>query len=248
MISIDVVDMAEETTTNKISPANKVEQKPEEMPPPPPRTLPDTAIPQVESVTEAPKPIEAPSAAPKKDLAPLPDLAAVSTRVAELTAPEKFDAKRPQPKPSPSNFASVLKNLEKLKPQDTETPPDPKSKAPAKPATGALASLSNKLTTSAANALNEQLSRCWNIPAGIKDAENMVIVLEVVVNPDRTVASAEIEDQARASTDPAFRTAAMSALRALRMPECTPLDLPPDRYEDWKTMTVRFDPKNMLGR
>jgi hypothetical protein len=57
----------------------------------------------------------------------------------------------------------------------------------------------------------------------------------------------QIVDQARLSSDPVFRAAAMSAERALRMPQCTPLALPPDKYDEWQSMTLTFNPKDMLG-
>jgi len=50
------------------------------------------------------------------------------------------------------------------------------------------------------------------------------------------------------ASDPAFRAAAMAATRALRNPQCSPLELPPDKYQEWQTMTIHFDPKEMLGQ
>ena len=76
----------------------------------------------------------------------------------------------------------------------------------------------------------------------------MIVELDVDVGPDRVVTRADIVDRGRAASDPIFRAAAMSASRALRMPQCTPLALPPDKYEEWKSMTLRFDPKEMLGQ
>ncbi len=97
------------------------------------------------------------------------------------------------------------------------------------------------------DALKQQLSQCWNIPASAKDAQDLVVELDVEVNPDRSVASATIVDQGRMASDPVFRAAALSAKRALSIPACMPLALPPDKYDEWKSMTLRFDPKEMLG-
>lgn len=258
MISVDVVDMAKEATTNKISPANKVEKQAREDTPPPPQAQPqptpeppkpreavDTSIPKLAAVDSSAAPeLKAPDENLRRPLDPLPTLPSVDTKVADIAAPAKVDLKRPQPK---ENFDSVLKNLAKLKPQDTAPQQQPAPKAEPKPATGALAPLSDKLTQSELAALIEQLSHCWNMPAGVKDAQNLVVDLDVEVNPDRTVASVQIEDQGRLASDPVFRAAAMSAARALRMPECTPLALPPDKYEQWKSMSLHFNPKEMLG-
>lgn len=46
--------------------------------------------------------------------------------------------------------------------------------------------------------------------------------------------------------DSYFRAAADSVLRAIRNPRCNPLELPADKYDLWKEMTVTFDPREML--
>jgi hypothetical protein len=269
MISVELVDMGKETTTNKISAANKVEKEPQpETPPPPPKpqtaTQPDPAPPEPEppkprvaleetapklaSVSDSVPELKTPDVNLKKQLPPAPELAKVDAKVADLAAPTKVDLKRPEPKKPTESFDAVLKNLTKNVPQPPTTePPSPQSKTPAK-ASGALASLSDKLTVSEMDALGQQLRHCWSLPAAAKDAQNLVVDLDLVVNPDRTVASVQVVDQARMASDPAFRTAAQSAMRALRMPQCTPLALPPEKYQEWQSMTLHFDPKEMLGQ
>ena len=98
-------------------------------------------------------------------------------------------------------------------------------------------------------ALSAQLARCWSLPAAAKDAQDLVVDIDVTVNPDRTLAGPPvIDDQGRMSSDPVFRAAAMAATRALRNPECSPLELPPEKYQEWQSMTIHFDPKEMLGQ
>ena len=82
--------------------------------------------------------------------------------------------------------------------------------------------------------------------AGAKYAEELVVAVKVYMNPDRTVRSASVADQLRYSRDSHFRAAADSALRALRNPRCSPLELPEDKYEQWREITIRFDPRQML--
>lgn len=280
MISVEVIDMSKETTTNKISPANKVrkdiaeETPPPPAPPPPPESPPEPRPQtQPEAKTEPPPPPEpkprpeldasAPKLAPVPDALPelkvpnetlkprlsaAPELPQVDTKVAELTAPPKIDLKRPEPKKPVESMDAVLKNIEKLKPQEPTQPAQQPVKAAAKPPSGAQAPLSANLTASELSALSAQLARCWNLPAAAKDAQNLVVDLDVTINPDRTVSAVEIEDRGRMANDPAFRAAALSAARALRMPQCTPLMLPPDKYQEWQSMTIHFDPKEMLGQ
>ena len=53
-------------------------------------------------------------------------------------------------------------------------------------------------------------------------------------------------DQARYASDQFFRAAADSAVRAVRNPQCSPLKLPQGKYDDWKSISIRFDPKDVL--
>ncbi len=73
-----------------------------------------------------------------------------------------------------------------------------------------------------------------------------MIDVHVEVNPDGTVSSVRLENTARYNSDPFFRAAADSAVRAIKNPQCSPLKLPPDKYEQWKTMTLTFNPKDLL--
>jgi hypothetical protein len=97
------------------------------------------------------------------------------------------------------------------------------------------------------DALVRQLAQCWNIPAGARDAQNLNVDIRIQVNPDRTVRGIQIVDQARYASDAFFHAAADSAVRALRSPACSPLQLPPDKASVWKDMVIGFNPKEMLG-
>ena len=64
------------------------------------------------------------------------------------------------------------------------------------------------------------------------------------MNQDGTVRSAELLNSDRMS-DPFFQAAAESARRALLNPRCQPLKLPPEKYDQWQTFTITFDPKDV---
>ena len=68
----------------------------------------------------------------------------------------------------------------------------------------------------------------------------------MVMNQDATVRQARVVDAARMNSDPYYRAAAESALRALGHPDCIPLKLPLDKYEVWRNFTFNFDPSKML--
>jgi outer membrane biosynthesis protein TonB len=272
MISVELVQMGKETTTNKVSTANKVVKQPEEEKPapptpPPPESTPTPpqptphppepqprptmeAAPKLSSVDTAVSELKMPDVVIKAPIPNAPKLADIQPKVDELTPPAKVDFKKAPPKPPAESFDSVLKNLTKQTPQKpTDQPPTPQAKSPPRPASGAQAPVSANLTASEMDALSQQLRQCWSLPATAKDAQDLVVDVDITVNPDRTISSApRVVDQGRMASDPAYRAAAMAAVRAFRMPQCSPLALPPDKYQEWQSMTVHFDPKEMLGQ
>ena len=102
------------------------------------------------------------------------------------------------------------------------------------------------MTISEIDVLRQQIAGCWNIAAGARQAESLSVEIEMRMNPDATVRTARVVDGVRMNSDPFFRAAAESALRALSHPDCIPLKLPVGKYEVWKSFTFNFDPKNML--
>ncbi len=162
----------------------------------------------------------------------------------------KKDEKKAQP--DPNDFESVLETVEKFKSKpsaatENPTPPTPpaetKSSAEGQPFIPSL-----PISISDMDALRRQIEACWNLPAGAKNPEDLVVLVWVSLNPDGTLIQAKVvDDKGRAAYDPYYRAAAESALRALLNPRCTPLKLPPEKYQQWKTMTINFDPRQMLG-
>ncbi|MBI1273857.1 MAG: hypothetical protein GC131_07220 [Alphaproteobacteria bacterium] len=166
---------------------------------------------------------------------------------AEIKKKDKPKEKKKEEKPPEDKLTSVLKNLAKLK---QETPPD-KTEKPDKKLDELIAQVSNapaladRLMISEEDALRRQISRCWNMPVGAREAEKLVVEVLIEVNQDRTVRTVEIVDRSRLS-DPYFRSAAEAAVRALRNPQCSPLELPPDKYNQWRVIRFNFDPRDML--
>ena len=66
------------------------------------------------------------------------------------------------------------------------------------------------------------------------------------MNPDGSVQSASIEDQARYFSEPFFQSAADAAKRAVLNPRCNPIKLPPDKYQVWREIVINFDPRELL--
>lgn len=250
-IPIEILPIAELTTTNKppveAPPApepEKLEKAPEKKPMPP----------KVEEVKtpEPPKPKKAVEAKPKPKpvTPPPPDEAAlektkVEPKPEEKKPPEPVEAKEKAEEPDTSqDFTKLLKNLQDSKPQVEETLPE--SKEAAAPTPSPVAAFSEQLTMSELDALRQQLSRCWSIQAGARYAEELVVEVRLIVTPDRHVQSATIVDQWRYGQDSYFRAAADSAIRAVNSPQCETLNLNPDKFNVWKDMVVTFDPREML--
>ena len=161
-------------------------------------------------------------------------------------------SKRPKPtkRPIKKQFSSLLKNLKKEK-------IDQRKRIEKKSIGDRLRKLSKdrrsgdfredrKVTMSEIDVLRQQIAGCWNIAAGARQAEALSVEIEMRMNPDATVQTARVVDGTRMNSDPFFRAAAESALRALSHPDCIPLKLPVGKYEVWKSFTFNFDPKNML--
>jgi outer membrane biosynthesis protein TonB len=232
-VPFEIVEIADLTNTRVKEPEI---QKPPAPEPPKPQPKPEQAV--------TPPPVEA------KPQPPLPQQAKPPEDIEALKAAPvpKPKPKPPEAKPQTDEFKKLLKNLEASKkaesPKAEETKPD--SKVASQAANSPAPSLSSRLTISEEDALRRQISNCWNAPVGSRDAQNLIVELVIDVNPDRTVRDTDIVDKSRYAGDSYFRAAADSAVRAVRNPKCSPLELPADKYDQWKRIDFTFDPRDML--
>lgn len=226
-IAIDIVDVGEVTTTN-VQGMGQIAQKNE-------NTAAPVAQPSQPDKPEPAKPSPAPDKPKVDDRKALDDLISGEAK--------KNEKPKDKPKDESKSFDSLLKNLSKNEAQPT--PANENMKADDGPVSGSPGIVSDKLTISEEDALRRQIEQCWNIPTGAKDAQSMIVEVRVEVNPDKTVRSAEIVPNSQMS-DPFYRAAAESARRAILNPKCSPLMLPDGREDSWKTMTLRFNPKDVL--
>jgi outer membrane biosynthesis protein TonB len=206
---------------------------PEAKPPPPPPPKPPEPKPEVKPVEklEVPKPREKPE--PPRQLAKLE---------------AKPEEKKPEEKKyDPRQFDALLKNLAPVHAATTAdtTPENPRPTA-ARASSQPKAPLGSQLTASELDMVRHQIARCWNVPAGARDAKDLVVEIKVIVDPDGTVRQATIVDQGRLGSDPFYRAAAESARRAFFNPLCRPLHLPVEKYAIWKDLVVDFSPRDVL--
>jgi hypothetical protein len=105
------------------------------------------------------------------------------------------------------------------------------------------------LSISEIDMLRQQLSSCWNAPAGavIERGDKVTISAKVLQNMKVSANSIRIVDTNIAKTNPFYGPITDSAMRTLLNPECTPLKLPKDKYNLWKNLTITFDYSIMKG-
>ena len=244
----------------------------QDTPPPPPAPAPPT--PPTPPAPTPPQPVEQPTPPPPPE--PPPQPAPTPPQPAEQTPPEpvpipdqqptppppqeaKLEAPPPpllrppvppdKPKPKPAqqtqSFDSLLKNVEQMKTTapDTQQPPQPDTQT--QPDTSVSNLSAPQMTSSEKDAIASQVGNNWYLDAGKKGFEDFVIEIRATLAQDGTVLTAVIVDQARMATDANYRAAAEAARRAVL--KASPLKVPPEKYETWKTMLLRFTPQGVIG-
>jgi colicin import membrane protein len=90
--------------------------------------------------------------------------------------------------------------------------------------------------------ISSRLRGCWTVPSGGGGSDTPVVTLRWRLKPDGSLDGDPHVEQPRG--DALFRIAAEAAVRAVR--QCSPFDLPPDKYSTWRTITWEFDPSQMM--
>ena len=100
-----------------------------------------------------------------------------------------------------------------------------------------------KLSQSEMDALRGQIQRCWNVPAGAADAQDLKVSVQFRLDPSGALDGAPriVSGGGGAGIE---RAAAESARRAVLA--CAPYSLPSDKYEAWADVIVHFDPRDMF--
>lgn len=244
-INIEIVDIADKNQTTKIAPPKKV-KKPEEK-----KTQEKTKKKEPKKTAKpnasAPKPVVEDTAVPLPDkmadklVKPKPPKKIKKKAEPDIKRPELKETKMVKPIENDEPFQSVLKNLISDEPFKKE-----EEEKEAVQEVTQVASLADRMTITEMDALRRQLEGCWNVPIGARDADNLIVDVRLVMNQDKTVRKAEIVDESRYNSDPFFRAAADSALRAVQSDACNPLILPDDKYEQWQIILFRFNPQEMF--
>lgn len=198
--------------------AAKLPEKPREPPKPEP--------PKVAERKPDPKP---PERIPPKPAAP------IVSKPAEK-APEK---------PAEDSFAALLKSVERLdKLVQADKASPGAGRALPQPQSGQGSRGEAQLTAGEMDGLRREIERCWNVPVGVRGLEDMQVLLRINLNRDGSVVAVTVQDQARMASDPAFRTVAESARRAVQSCRLTPPA--PEKYAQWRDIIMTFHPGDAL--
>ena len=144
--------------------------------------------------------------------------------------------KKKKPVKKTFNVSTVLKDLEN---QDKEFKKEQEA-SEIKQGEVFTEKVGPSMTISEIDLLRQQLHACLNLNIGVANLKEIKPVIFIEVNPDQTVKSAKVVNKEKLN-DPSFRTAAEAAMRAVNNPECSPLLLPKDKYEQWKEINFTFD-------
>jgi len=153
-------------------------------------------------------------------------------------------------------LSGVMQNLAKAK----AVSEDAEKKRREKERKEAAETLTSNLTTAAGNAIRapeksvisplglsdidrirQHVSSCWSPPIGTAGADTLIVDIIVTLDRDGEVLTAEVDNQMRLTSDRTYRVAADEAIRT--MFKCSPLPVPLDKYEQWKSFIFGFDPK-----
>ena len=204
--------------------------------PEPPKPEPKKKEPEVKKETPKPKPVPRPVAKPK----PPPK-------------PKAPPSKKPEKKKRTFDASRIAALLDKKKKDEGPKQPAPKKvpifKQPEIKAstTAPKSAFVARLTISDVDYLRRQIERCWTVPAGARDAENLVVKIRIALNLDGSLGGQpQIVDQERMNRpgQEFFRVAAESALRAVL--QCAPYKMPREKYDRWRDIVLTFNPKTML--
>lgn len=196
-----------------------------------------------------------PSPIVKTETPPPPPKPEEKEKKEEKKPEEKKPEKPPEPKkeekqkPTEDPLDAILKSVKDTASSDVK--PTPKEEK--KETGGKKGSRSTNFDPNSPEALSirdsiaNQVYKCWNVPAGVRDAEQLVVLVEVEYDQAGNPTSVKLADESKskAASNPAYNAAAGAATRAVQ--RCAPLQgMAPENYHIWSYVVIRFDPKDIL--
>jgi hypothetical protein len=189
---------------------------------------------QTNIAPQAPPQQEAPPETPMQQPAAQPEVQPPDV----VIAPE---AKKTPDKPKKKeeakfNIDDIFANLKKLPPKNAK--PGARVIQGAGAETGLSADLNSYLAS--------QIYRCWSPPTGVVGAATLIVVYDVYMNKDGTVADKPKLLSSGSPPGTPRDAANQAAMRAIY--QCEPYKLPANRYNEWRHFSFSFDPRIMAGQ
>ena len=194
-------------------------------------------------------------------------LSKVSNIQKPITKPQiqKQKIKAIKNKTNPNALTSVLKTLEKIKETQKQNKieeikkikEEKIEKQKRKDEFAAMKNIvSNALSSKPKNLLKpfgvseidilkKHISEYWSPPIGASDAENLIVDIFMEFNKEGFILKAEWVNKGFNANNSFYKAAANAAIRAVK--DAEPMPLPISKFSQWKTLTLRFDPKKMFG-
>ena len=213
-----------------------------------------------EKITKTPKPrpaVAQPPVPPKpKPKQTAPVKAPTTLPKAPPQRVNKLAQQKARQKQQQQTLSSVMQNLAEAKVAAKEAEKERREKE----RKIAAENLTNTLTAAAGQAMRapdkpvvgpmglddidrirQHVSSCWEPPIGTAGADTLIVDIIVTLDRDGKVLTAEVDNKIRLGLSSTFKVAANEAVRT--MFKCSPLPVPPGKYEQWKSFIFRFDPK-----
>ena len=194
-------------------------------------------------------------------------LSKVSNIQKPITKPQiqKQKIKAIKNKTNPNALTSVLKTLEKIKETQKQNKieeikkikEEKIEKQKRKDEFAAMKNIvSNALSSKPKNLLKpfgvseidilkKHISEYWSPPIGASGAENLIVDIFMEFNKEGYILKAEWVNKGFNANNSFYKAAANAAIRAVK--DAEPMPLPISKFSQWKTLTLRFDPKKMFG-
>ena len=93
--------------------------------------------------------------------------------------------------------------------------------------------------------LKKHISEYWSPPIGASGAENLIVDIFMEFNKEGFILKAEWVNKGFNANNSFYKAAANAAIRAVK--DAEPMPLPVSKFNQWKKLTLRFDPKKMFG-
>lgn len=210
----------------------------------PPSALPE-ASPEAEDEPVPPAPLAVVTAAPPR---------ARPERPAEAT-PVAAAKPKPEPEDADATEAAVLAAVRAAAKKAAATPatrPTPATKPTVTAATAPSGQSETSLpvgpplTGSEKEGLKLAVQKCWNVPAGLRDAQSLKVTIGAEFAADGSVINASIHlVEPSPAPDGRFQQAYEAARRALI--RCAPYSMPRDKYAQWRDVEIVFNPEGMVS-